>query len=292
MPMKECLRALSCISLSLLAAYAQTPPNGPSFEVATVKLATSEPARDVPIPDRSVEMMMRFSGGPGTKSPERIDYSGVTLKMLLERAYGVWPSQIVGPRWLDTQRYVVAAKLPKETTPKLLQLMLQQLLTERFQINLHHGSRTLPVYDLVWRRVVRSWGPPEKLPEYKDEAEERAAQEMKAYALMMAEHNAHERDPHIGAHLSFTLSSATAQEFAEKLSSYVDRPVRDRTQLPGVYAFALNWVPEGAHLPGDPPSGPSIFVALQEQLGLKLQPRDDRFDVLVIDKADQSPTNN
>ena len=286
----ECLRALGCVSLSVMAAYAQTPPNGPSFEVATVKLAPNEPARGLPILDRSLETMMRFSGGPGTKSPERIDYSGVTLKMLLERAYGVWPSQILGPGWLDTQRYIVAAKLPKETTPKLLQLMLQQLLTERFQISLHHGSRTLPVYDLVVARNGPKLQPAEKLPEYKDEAEELAAQKKKASEMLASSTAALKAGAIPG--WSFTLSSATAQQFAEQLSSYVDRPVRDRTQLTGLYAFPLSWVPEGAPLPSDAPSGPSIFVALQEQLGLKLQPRDDQFDVLVIDKAEKSPTSN
>ncbi len=230
--------------------------------------------------------MVRFSGGPGTKSPERIDYSGVTLKMLLDRAYGVGPSQIVGPGWLDTQRYVVAAKLPKGATAKELQLMLQQLLTERFQISLHHENRTLAVYELTVARNGPKLKPAEKLPEDKDQAEMNAAAQKKAYAAMMAARGAG------GPHLSFTLPRATAQQFAEKLSSYVGRPVRDRTQLAGLYAFELKWVPEGVYLPSDAPSGPSIFAAVQEQLGLKLQPRDDQFDVLVIDKADKSPTSN
>lgn len=230
---------------------------------------------------------MRFSGGPGTKSPERIDYSGVTLKVLLERAYGVGPSQIAGPGWLDTQRYVIAAKLPRGTTPKLLQLMLQQLLTERFQISLHHENRTLAVYELIVTKNGPKLQPAENLPEYKDEAEERAATQKRAYRMMTAGLKA-------GAvpHQSFTLDSASVEQFAEKLSYYVGRPVVDRTQLAGLYAFSLSWAPEGVQLPSDAPSGPTIFEALQEQLGLKLQAAHEQFDMLVIDKAEKSPTDN
>lgn len=284
--MKECLRVLRCVSLAIVAAYSQDPLNTPSFEVATVKLAPHEPKGIGPVPDSSLDAMMRFNGGPGTKSPERIDYLGVTLKMLIERAYGVGPSQIVGPGWFDTQRYVVAAKLPKGTTPKTLQLMLQRLLTERFEMSLHHENKRLRVYELTVAKNGPKLEPAEKLRDEKDQAEWMVAAQKKLDAAMA------ERHAGAGPELSFRLPRSTAQEFAVELSSYVGRPVIDRTRLEGRYAFALRWVPEGAQLPNDAASGPSIFDALKEQLGLRLQPAEDQFDVLVIDKAEKIPTSN
>jgi Protein of unknown function (DUF3738) len=71
----------------------------------------------------TAEEIMRFRGGPGSKDPSRIDYSGATLKMLLKRAYDVQPDQIEGPDWLDTERYDISAKLPPETNAKQFRLM-------------------------------------------------------------------------------------------------------------------------------------------------------------------------
>jgi uncharacterized protein (TIGR03435 family) len=57
-----------------------------------------------------------ISGGPGTKSPERINYVGVTLKMLIQQAYELRPEQVVGPEWITTQKYTITAKVPMKTT--------------------------------------------------------------------------------------------------------------------------------------------------------------------------------
>src|SRR3954464_13945626 len=137
---------VSCMALSGLVAAGQTP-NSPSFEVASVKPASPDAAgRGMPALSGPADEMMRFKGGPGSNSPGRIDYSGVTLKMLLKRAYNVKPDQISGPGWLDTERFDIAAKLPPGTNMESLRLMLQDLLTERFQMRLHRETRTLPVY--------------------------------------------------------------------------------------------------------------------------------------------------
>ena len=72
----------------------------------------------------------------------------------------------------------------------------------------------------------------------------------------------------------------------------MDRPVKDKTQLDGLYAFTLKWVPDGDKPSGDTPLGPSVFAAVEEQLGLKLQRGNEQFEMLVIDKAEKLPASN
>jgi hypothetical protein len=85
--MKQALMAAIWIAASVLAAGAQTTPDGPEFEVASVKPASKAAAPMAMMLPSNVTEAMGFRGGPGTNDPGRIDYSGVTLKMLLTRAY-------------------------------------------------------------------------------------------------------------------------------------------------------------------------------------------------------------
>ena len=160
------LVVLRCMAVWALAASAQTPQS-PSFEVASVKSAAPD-GLDGPMAviKGPAEEQMRFRGGPGSNDPGRIDYVGVTLKMLLKRAYDVSADQIVGPDWLDTERYDIVAKLPTGTGREQLPLMLQELLAERFQISLHRETKTLAVYSLTVAKNGPKLQPAEKLPEY------------------------------------------------------------------------------------------------------------------------------
>jgi uncharacterized protein (TIGR03435 family) len=88
------------------------------------------------------------------------------------------------------------------------------------------------------------------------------------------------------------MASTTMARFAETLSSSLDRPVKDKTQLEGAYSFWLEWDPDGAKPAGDAPFGPSIFAAVEEQLGLKLQRENEQVELIVIDKAQKTPTSN
>jgi uncharacterized protein (TIGR03435 family) len=291
-PMKQTLAAISWMAWSVLAVTAQTSPKARSFEVASVKPAAPDgPAGRMDFLDGSVQEQMHFRGGPGSKSPGRIDYSGVTLTMLLKRAYDVKADQISGPGWLDTERYDIAAKLPRETNAEDLRWMLQELLTERFQIRLHRETKTLPVYLLTVAKNGPKLEPPEKLPEYKDDEERKTAMRMKATAALEAQ-TRRLRAGDSTTNRSFHLPSATTARFAEVLSSHLDHPVKDKTQLDGLYAFTLNWLADGAKPRNDTPLSPSIFAAVEEQLGLKLQGAKEQIEVLVIDKAEKSPVSN
>ncbi|HXB70547.1 MAG TPA: TIGR03435 family protein [Candidatus Acidoferrales bacterium] len=295
--MKQTLVAVSWISSCVLAASGQPTADAPEFEVASVKPAAT-PAG--PIQDMlplSVAEQMGFRGGPGSNNPGRIDYSGVSLKMLLARAYKLRPDQISGPGWLDTERYEIVAKVPPGTDAERLRLMLQKLLTERFQIRLHRETKALPVYRLTVARNGPKLKPAEALPDYKDDAERIALKKARASAALAPMM----RSGEFGPRRSFHLPSATPAKFAETLSSRLDRPVKDMTQLEGLYAFTLNWVPDnaqpmgstgGAGRPDDTPSGPSLFTAVEEQLGLKLESGKEQIELLVIDNALKLPTNN
>ena len=85
-------------------------------------------------------------------------------------------------------------------------------------------------------------------------------------------------------------------QFAEVLSGHLDRPVKDMTELEGLYSFSLSWTPDSSRPAGgaspDERSGTSVFTAIQEQLGLKLEAGKESFEILVIDKADKLPISN
>jgi hypothetical protein len=92
------IAALSCLTLSAVAASGQSTPGAPEFEVATVETSSAR-WRTADVSTHPCGGDEAFSGGPGSKDPGRIDYSRVTLKMLLARAYNLKPDQIQGPDW-------------------------------------------------------------------------------------------------------------------------------------------------------------------------------------------------
>jgi uncharacterized protein (TIGR03435 family) len=294
--MIRCSILLNCVALAVRAVQAQPLPKQRSFEVASVKrAATGAQARGIDFPGGAVEEKMRMRGGPGTSDPGRIDYSGVTLKMLLTRAYDVKPTRISGPDWLAVDRYDISATLPRGTTGEEFRLMLQELLAERFQVQLHRESRVLPVYSLTVAKSGPKLKPAEKLPAYRDDDERKAVQQ-KAASEGMTAWAARLRSGELRANRTFGLASATVEKFAEVLATHLDRPVVDRTGLEGLHAFALSWW-QGIARPeedGDAASnrGPDIFTAIEEQLGLKLQAAREQVELLVIDSANRIPTSN
>lgn len=264
--MRQTVIAALIMTSALLAAQ-QTP----TFEVASVK----------PAPPPSDHMMrVRMGGDPG-----RIDYANVSLLNLITRAYDVKDYQVSGPGWLNSERYDVTATMPKDTPKEIVQLMMQNLLSERFHLKLHREKKDLPAYALV----VAKGGPKMK------QAETPAAAAPAKRGIWMG----------MG---KLQASSVDLGMFANLLSNLVGRPVLDMTEMKGNYDCTLEFTPDaslsmpmmkmaGAHAEGGegaPPesAGPSIFTALQEQLGLKLEARKAPLDILVIDQAEKVPTEN
>jgi uncharacterized protein (TIGR03435 family) len=214
--------------------------------------------------------------------------SGVTLKRLIELAYNINSFQLSGgPDWADSETYEVKAKADESTIVALKKLpglrrreqqrlMVQSLLAERFNLKLSHSSKNLPIYALVLAKN----GPKLAPSSASDQAGFRS-------------HNS-----------EMTAKAVNMSGFAERLSQIVGRKVIDKTGLDGRYDFTWKWTPERqdptAGVPGDggarldpvsPDFGPSIFSALQEQLGLKLESLKGPVETLVIDSVEKPSAN-
>jgi uncharacterized protein (TIGR03435 family) len=285
---KQILTAAGWIAFSVITASSQVPTIAPDFEAASVKPADAQdgPPSFLPV---SVAATMGFAGGPGTSDPGRIRYLGATLQMLLARAYKVPLDQISGPAWLGAERYTVEATLSPGTDADQLHVMLQELLKQRFLITLHREVKVIPVYRLKVAKNGPRLQPPGTLPQYEDDDQRKEA--MKSQALdrldkMIADMKNGIRTPNTH---STDILRATTKTFAEWLSGNVDRPVRDMTQLGGEYRFEFKWTADSA-MQDDP--GTSIFTAIQDQLGLKLEAGTEPIDMLVIDTAEKTPISN
>ena len=257
------------------------------FEVASVKPADKQEQSLFPNLRGPVAEIVGFEGGPGTKDPGRIFYHGVSLKMVLARAYNMRPEQISGPSWLGSERYTIEAKLPPGTDAEGLRSMLQKLLVERFQLSVHKEVKETPVYRLKVAKNGPKLKPAEAVPQYENEDEKREAL-MKRAETMRAATRANREKVIRTPGRSFSLAHATTGRFAETLSGHMDRPVKDMTQLEGEYSFRLAYDPDG----GMREDGLSIFTAIQEQLGLKLEAGNEPIELLVIDKVEKVPVSN
>jgi uncharacterized protein (TIGR03435 family) len=232
----------------------------PAFEVASIK----------PAAPQQPGMMVSMGGDAG-----RINYTNVSLKSVLMRAYDVKLYQITGPSWLDTERYDIIAKVPDGAPKEQIPAMLRDLLAERFHTTVHREIKTAPVYALV---VGRNG------PRLKD-----ADPTLGPSFVIQADEDAFEM---IGR-LSLAL-------LASNLSARLGRPVLDLTELKGTYNIDMKWARDemgGSTVAGDAHSTastpfPSIFSALQESLGLKLEPRTAPVEYIVVDKAEKVPTEN
>jgi len=256
----------------------------PQFEVSSIKPAAPD-ARG---------MFIRTTPG-GT-----VNITNMTLKEIVVLAWRIQPYQISGgPPWITSTRYDISAK--PESAPKdgELQLMLQGMLADRFQLVTHRETRELPVYALVLARKDGKLGP--KLTEAMeggckafDPTQPRTPPEPgKPPVLNCGQQMMSPR--------SLTAVSAPMSGIVPMLARMLGRTIIDKTGLTGKYDISMEWTPDEsqtAMLPPDapkpPPSdnaGPSIFTALQEQLGLKLESQKGPVEMLVIDRAEKPSEN-
>jgi uncharacterized protein (TIGR03435 family) len=194
-----------------------------------------------------------------------LNYTNVSLSDLIGKAYGLQRPQISGPAWLDTERFDIVARIPAGVHRDQVPRMLQTLLADRFHLQSHIEEKQLPIYVLVAAKN----GP--KLQKAKS-----------ASGLGGALGN-------LRAHANGAVSMS---QLADYLSLRLGRPVRDQTTLEGAYVIVLDWTPDPTTSQPDAPPGPSIFTALQEQLGLRLAPEKGPVEVLVIDHVERVPTEN
>ena len=150
--------------LAGIALFAQAQPvSKPEFDAASVRVDNGAFRPGA----------LALKGGPGSSDPARITAVQMPLSMLIEKAYEMEDDQLEGPDWvrdLNGHRYTISATMPPETTKGQFQLMLQQLLAERFHLKLHEEVRSFPAYDLValpGQVKLRAWTP-EPIPDQPD----------------------------------------------------------------------------------------------------------------------------
>jgi uncharacterized protein (TIGR03435 family) len=208
-----------------------------------------------------------LSGGVGSvvNLPEsgRLSAVNATLKTLIRFAYSIQNDQVIGgPKWLDTDRYDIEAKTSGPIPQNREQPLMQNLLASRFKLRVHRESRELTVYALE----VAKNGPLFK----------------KNTSGSSSIHTNH--GP---GQSQISVTGISMNQFAGMLGKQMGRGVIDKTGLTGNYDFSLVWDP-------DQTSGstvPSVFAALQEQMGLRLESQKGMVDVLVIDSAAKASEN-
>jgi uncharacterized protein (TIGR03435 family) len=224
----------------------------PAFEVASVKAAT---------PDQSIVDFVVSPGG-------RLRVVNLTLAEIMRQAYVMKHFQLTGgPGWLDTDRFNIDAKAAGEPTRSELMAMLRSLLGERFHLRVRREMREVNVYELI----VAGRGPKLK-PSTADTS------------FLRLNRNTPPELPGV----SYTIlgQKVSMARLADDLSGTVQRPVSDRTGITGDFDFQIDYAVEG-----HAETGPSIFTALPDQLGLRLRAAKGPVETLIVENAGRPAAN-
>jgi uncharacterized protein (TIGR03435 family) len=272
----------ACCTLTAVLVFAVTTIWGQS----PAPVAPSTIAANAPLTYDVVSIKQNNSGSMGNQY--RTDVNSLRawnmpLKMLLANAYGVNRMNLIFglPGWADAARFDIDAKVTDpdkgtldKLTDKQKRAMLQAILEDRFLARVHWETREMPIYELV----IAKGG-----PKFKDTSPESAeGKALTSQRLGKESMSINNREMSAYGVRMGALSGYLSQE--------LQRTVVDRTGLTGNYDFTLKWAPEdpAAENLGDKPT---MMTALQEQLGLKLQPGRGPVETLVIDHAEM-PTEN
>jgi uncharacterized protein (TIGR03435 family) len=256
---------ITVIAFVAAAAFCQTAQPAPQQQSAPARKFAYDAVTIKPDP-----------GGHGffKLSPDSFSMGGMPAWVLIRNAYGVlMEGQVVGlPAWAKTEPFAVEAKVDADATRALrtlppveqwkqLQLMLQAMLAERFALKAHRETRDLPIYELTVAR---------------------GGSKMKQTAPDSSGGNATYASGKVAAH------EISIESLAANLSFAVGGVIVNKTGLEGGYDFTLEYAPEGADTSD---TRPSIFTALEEQLGLKLEPARGPVDVIVVDQIERPAAN-
>ena len=266
-------RAVFLIGLAMAGQLLRAQSAGPpTFDVASVK------------PNHSDEESASFVQPGG-----RYTATNVTLRTLVKSAYGLHDDQLIGgPSWINTDRFDVIAKAEGYTTASgfrdQARLMLRPLLSDRFKLAVRRERRDLSVYALV--KAGRALGPQLRQADARD-------CDGGPKAMAPVPHAAEPEAPlpcgaeiYRPGHLAARGMAFTA--FVLNVSRYTDRVVVNRTGLEGKFDWEIQWVPDSVTVSGSPSSeGPSLFEALREQAGFRIERRRSSVEVLVVERAER-----
>jgi uncharacterized protein (TIGR03435 family) len=239
-----------------LAALAAVGGFGqPRFEVATVKPVDTSKLGD------AIDINL------GTVRHEEITFGNASLMNYIRFAYNLASdAQIIGPDWIKSNQYIydLDAKGAPGSSREHLQVMMRTLLQERFKLVTHRDRKEMPHYALVLAKGGSKMKPLKEIPD---------------------------GAPHMtyGGRFNSILSIPTLAYLLSRFET--ERPIIDQTGLAGLYEVKLEWAMRQLQN-ADAPAGPSLFTALEDQLGLKLEARKGPVDILVVDSAEKVPTAN
>ena len=253
------MRIIFVISLILFSAVplaSQTAPSPPAFEVASIRLNRVSP--DLGIDFKISGTFVRM---------ERYDFVELVMEAYHAKFY-----QLSLPHDLNTDdHYDLAMRAPGDSAPSREEVrrMLQTLLADRFKLTVHREMKEMPVYALV----VGKNG-----PRFKESAPD---------AAFTSHHGVN------GNNQTLTLVKVTMESLAEEFKNYfmVNRPVIDKTGLTGTYDIKFEATPEFRINRDSDADRISVFTAVQEQLGLKLEPQKAQVEVLVVDHIEKPSEN-
>ena len=240
--------------------------------------AGDKPAMMAKDADPDWEVVTVKQRDPYTKSDyidahgRHVAFQNETVENLLWFGYSVQKNQIAdAPEWATTERWDVdgLADVGGEPNVAQLQALARKVLAERFGLKLHREQREMPVFSLN----VAKGGP--KLAKSTSDPNGHPSEHGSAAG--------------VGWH-TYAFTNTSMPVFVLDILGYVDRPSVDQTGLKGRYDFQLKWLTDENHAT-DPDAPPGLFTAVQEQLGLKLEPVKAKADVLVVDKVERPGAN-
>jgi uncharacterized protein (TIGR03435 family) len=299
--MRRSVLSVLVILAGSMTPTAQAPAPGPSptFDVVSVK------------PNRSNQGLAIVVFQPGG----RVVGANVSVRQVILVAYGLEDVQLVNaPDWTRTERFAIEARTRDDTATSSIRLMLRAMLAERFGLTVHEERRESAMYALVTARADSRLGPrmrlsgpecasiqpPPGVPMPPPPPPTPAGASGEVRLILPTDEPLRRR---CGAMIFpgwISARAITMKQFAAPLTQLLRRPVVDETGLTGDYDLDLTYAPDQSAptgppgAPGPPPpaaDAPSIFTALQEDLGLKLDSRRGPIEVLVVDRIERPSEN-
>ncbi len=211
-----------------------------------------------------------LSGNGGGSAPHltkgRLSATNATVKWMLEVAWGLNDQQVTGPSWIESDRFDLAGTAPEGVPDTEIKPMLQALLKDRFGLAAHLETREMAIYNLVIAKDGLKIKPfdAQKIPP---------------------------EPPRMPGAWGTLYSTGTLAQFAGNLAGLSGRPVIDKTGLEGRYYCRVQYSQMGTAA-ANPDQAPDIFGAVQQQLGLKLEPAKGPVEMLIVDRIERTPTEN
>jgi uncharacterized protein (TIGR03435 family) len=269
---------------AVLLTFALASANGQEFEVASIRPSA---------PPNSQRIRVDFDGGPGTVDPTRFTCRNCSLSMLVMHAYNVQYHQVAGLNARSGELYDIAARVPEGATKAEFRSMLQKLLRDRFRMTSHYETKEMQTYELI----VAKGG-----PKIKKAAPETSAAEIGASDRPETSQITLDRDrfpilprgkggyASIKGRARMQVFNETMDQLSSRICNQLDTPVANASGLAGRYDFSLYWAGDTQEMTND--AGPSLFSALESQLGLRLVGKKAPVTIIAVDHLDLRPSEN